>query len=106
MIDIPVCPGGSGKGQRERRWLLLSEDGSHSWLGRATDPSESEISAAEAALRRAGVGGYLAVSEGDFWSDAPLTVLWVRDLAGPAGTFDAAVDAFMAKRRTTLGGTQ
>lgn len=103
MIDIPVCPGGSGKGQRERRWLLLSEGGSHSWLGRATDPSESEISAAEAALRRAGVGGYLVVSEGDYWSSSEMSVLRVRDLAGATEEgFQAAVKAFLARRKDAI----
>jgi hypothetical protein len=88
---------------RERRWLLLVQDGSHSWLGRTSDPSEDEITAAGAALERAGVGGYLAVSEGDYWSEGELSVLWVRDLAGASEEdFQGAVEAFHERRRKNL----
>jgi hypothetical protein len=87
---------------RERRWLVLAETGDHYWLGRATDPSEDEIDAAEASLRRVGIGGFLAISEGDYWSRDPLTLLEVRRLNGPGASFDAAVVAFLAKRRMAV----
>ncbi|MBP0447436.1 hypothetical protein J8J14_21995 [Roseomonas sp. SSH11] len=86
----------------ERRWLLLADTGDHSWLGRATKPSEDEIGAAEASLRRVGTGGFLVVSEGDYWSKGPLTLLEVRRLNGPGASFDAAVSAFLAKRRMAV----
>jgi hypothetical protein len=87
---------------RERRWLLLAETGDHSWLGRASDPSEDEIGAAEASLRRVGTGGFLAVSEGDYWSRGPMSLLEVRRLNGPGASFDVAVAAFMGKRRMAV----
>jgi hypothetical protein len=92
------------QGRRERRWLLLAEDGAHSWLGRATDPTEEEIAASEEALARAGTGGFLAVSEGDYWSVEPMSLLRVRDLNRPGASFDAAASAFMARRRAAVDG--
>jgi hypothetical protein len=87
---------------RERRWLLLAETGDHSWLGRASCPSENEIIAAEASLSRVGIGGFLAVSEGDYWSRRPMSLLEVRRLNGTGTSFDTAVKAFLAKRRMAL----
>ncbi|MFT8246458.1 hypothetical protein [Roseomonas sp. BN140053] len=87
---------------RERRWLLLAESGDHSWLGRATDPTEDEIGAAEGSLRRAGVGGFLAISEGDYWSRGPMSLLEVRRLNTPGASFDAAVSAFLVKRQMAV----
>jgi hypothetical protein len=84
---------------RERRWLLLAEEGSHSWLGRYSDPDEDDIGLAEASLRRAGLGGWIAVSEGDYWSSSPMTVLQVRTLAVPKATFADAVKAFLLRRQ-------
>lgn len=87
---------------RERRWLLLAETGDHSWLGRETDPGEDEIGSAEASLRRVGVGGFLVVTEGDYWSRGPMSLLEVRRLNGPGASFDTAVAAFLAKRRLVV----
>ncbi|PZP48526.1 MAG: hypothetical protein DI601_00115 [Azospirillum brasilense] len=88
---------------RERRWILLARDGSHSWLGRETDPSEEEVQAAEEALRRAGIGGFIGVSEGDYWGSGEIAVLWVRNLAGAAeGDFGPAVQAFQERRRKAV----
>jgi hypothetical protein len=94
----------AGSAVRERRWIVLGADGRHTTLGRATDPNEEEVSAVEDALRRAGVGGYLAVSEGDYWSAAPMTLLEVRPLNRPETPFDAAVAAFLARRRAAVEG--
>lgn len=88
---------------RERRWLLLAETGDHSWIGRHSDPTNDEIGAAEASLRGVGVGGFLAVSEGDYWSGGPLSLLEVRSLNCPSVSFESAVAKFLAKRRVVVG---
>lgn len=89
----------------ERCWLLLSVSGEHSWLGRATDPSPTEILAAEDALRRMGTSGYLAVSAGDYWGPGELSVLRVQDLAGAEeASFPSAVNAFLARRKKARSG--
>jgi len=49
---------------RERRWVVIGEDGRHATLGWHTDPSEEEINAAEAGLVALRTGGWLAVTEG------------------------------------------
>ena len=90
------------KRSRERRWLLLAEEGSHSWLGRATDPDDEDIARAEASLRRVGVGGWVAVSEGDYWSSRPMDLLAVRVLNAPKVSFDEAASAFLERRRVAL----
>ncbi|KAA2213191.1 hypothetical protein [Teichococcus oryzae] len=88
---------------RERRWLILSEDGRHVWLGRYSDPSEEEIASAEASLAAQSLGGYVAVAEGDYWSrKARMTLLPVRPLGGPRIPFEQASDAFEAIRARRL----
>ena len=82
--------------------MLLAEQGSHSWIGRSTDPDEADIARAEAGLQRAGYGGWIAVVEGDYWSSLPITVLEVRPLNFPQVAFKEAVDAFMEYRRQRL----
>ena len=83
---------------RERRWVVIAEDGRHATLGRHTDPSEEEIKAAEAALVAAGTGGWLAVTEGVYYSRDAMTVLQVRTLGTPAVTWDASSSKFVALR--------
>lgn len=94
----------SGTRIQERRWLLLAEEGSHSWLGRNTDPGEEDLSRAEAALIGAGVGGWVAVSEGDYWGIGRMTLLQVREINGPKVSFETAVEAFLTRRRRALDG--
>lgn len=90
--------------ERERRWLVLGEDGRHAWLGRATDPSEQEILEAEAGLVRQGLSGWLAVSEGVYYSADTMTVLEVRTLGNPASPFADAAQRFHDRRTETLRG--
>ena len=87
---------------RERRWIVVAADGRFSTLGRASDPSEAEILAAENALRAQGLSGWLAVMEGNPYVGAMPRLLEVRPLAGPTGSFAeasaACVAAVMARR--------
>lgn len=94
------------KRAKERRWIVLGTDGRYVTLGRHTDPSEAEIAAAAAALTAQGLAGWLAIMEGDYWSErAALALLMVRPLAGPDGAFAEAVAAFEAARRRALAQT-
>ena len=43
--------------ERERRWIVLGENGQHVALGRHTDPTTEEIGHAGAGQRAAGLGG-------------------------------------------------
>lgn len=87
---------------RERRWIVLGDDGRHATLGRHSDPSEEEITQAGDALRAVGQGGWLAVTEGVYYSRGPLSVMMVREIAEPRQPWESAVAAFHSKRAQTL----
>lgn len=76
--------------------LAQAPDGRYVTLARAADPSEAEILGAEAALRRQGLGGWLAVMEGNPYAGPLPTLLEVRALASPAGSFADAAAACLA----------
>jgi hypothetical protein len=90
--------------RRERRWIVLTEDGRHFALGRYTDPSLEEIATAEAGLSAQGLSGWLAVMEGSYYERANLLLMMVRPLCKPDRTFFEAEGAFLAARNTILEG--
>jgi len=84
----------------ERRWIILSEDGRHVTVGRHTDPSEDEITSAGEQVRRVGVGGWLAVLQGGYYSPRNhVSLMMVREIAETRQTSDAAVAAFIGLRK-------
>lgn len=88
---------------RERRWIVLAEDGRHSTLGRNTDPTEAEIASTEQALAAQGLHGWLAVTEGDYWAKREkVSLLMVQTLGTPITTFELAAAAFEALRLRAL----
>lgn len=92
----------------ERRWIVLAEDGRYVTLGRASDPSEQEILDAEAALLRQGLpGGWLAVMQGNPYVGRTPSLMEVRRLGQPSGSWGAAakacVDAIMQRRSDVAG---
>lgn len=92
-----------GHKAREKRWIVLGDDGSHVSVGRHTDPSEAEIATLSEGLRAARRGGWLAVMEGQYFATrAKVTLMMVRPLSEPASDWTAAVSAFDARRRSTL----
>ena len=78
----------------DRRWVVLGTDGRYVTLGRATDPTESEIRRAEEALRAQGFAGWLAIMSGSAYAKRIPHFMMVRPLAEPRVTFDEAVEAF------------
>ena len=52
---------------KERRWIVLGEDGRHVTIGRHTDPTDDELARAADALHTSGQGGWLAVTEGQYY---------------------------------------
>ncbi len=85
---------------RERSWIILAEDGRHVTVGCRTDPSEDEIERSASQLRSLGLGGWLAVTDGDYYEpEAGMATLKVRELAPTAGaTWDEAKAAFLRLR--------
>lgn len=90
--------------RRERRWIVLGEDGRHVTMGRHSDPSPEEIAQAEAGLAAQGLAGWLAVMEGAYYQRSKPSLMMVRQLCNPERPFAEAVDAFEAARRATLDG--
>lgn len=75
----------------ERRWVVVGEDGRYVTLGRASDPSETEILDAEKALVAQGLAGWLAVMQGSPHCGATPRLMEVRMLGTPKCMFrDAA----------------
>lgn len=87
----------------ERRWIVLGDDGRHVTLGRHSDPSEEEIEKVGHALKAIGQGGWLAVTEGVYYSRrATLGILMVREIASPRASWDDAAAAFHRLRRDAI----
>ncbi len=79
---------------RERRWIILTDDGRHVTVGRHTDPTAEEIERASAALKAIPAGGWLAVLEGVYYRHGEISLLMVREIAPARCEWDAAVNAF------------
>jgi hypothetical protein len=94
------------KVHKQRRWVVISSDGSHFWLGRHSDPSESDLSAATQKLESAGAVAWLAVTDGPYYtSDDGFSVLMVKPLTG-AGDWQSAKAAFLSRRSAIVAGWQ
>ncbi len=90
---------------RERRWIVLVEDGRlGGTLGRHTDPTDEEITAVEKSLVDQGLAGWLAITEGIYYSDEEMTVLKVRELGRPTVLWNDAVAVFLEQRRHRSAG--
>jgi len=87
---------------RERRWIVLGDDGRHVTLGRYTDPSEADFARAGSALQALGIGGWIAVLEGGYYTRNSGSLMMVREIGLPRQTWDAAVDTFNTIRRQAL----
>lgn len=82
---------------KERRWIVLGEDGRYVSLGQATDPQNEEILEAETALAAQGLSGWLAILVGSPYEHLAPDLLEVRPLAKPTLTFHEARLAFLAQ---------
>jgi hypothetical protein len=88
----------------DRRWVIVSEDGRYTTIGRASDPTDAQIRDAEDALRRQGLAGWLAVMSGSAYGTKVPSLMAVRPLASPIKPWDevsAACQVLIEKRRTT-----
>ena len=90
-------------GASDRRWVIVSEDGRYSTLGRATDPTDLQIKAAEEALHAQGLAGWLAVMSGSPYGKRAPTLMEVRPLASPTRPWQdaaaACLTAIAARRK-------
>ena len=79
---------------RDPRWVLLTETGEYSTLGRYREPNADEIAAAESALARAGSSGWIAVMSHSVHARAVPELIMVRPLREPRVPFEEAVRKF------------
>lgn len=82
---------------RDPRWVLLAESGEYSTLGRHREPDDETITAAEAALAKAGRAGWIAVMSHSVHERSMPELLMVRPLREPGTSFADAVQAFRRK---------
>lgn len=83
----------------ERRWLVITSDGRHVTVGRATDPTPETLETASEELRGLGLAGWLAVSDGSYYGAGRLELLLVRPLNElPGSIWEEARAAFLAAR--------
>ena len=80
----------------ERRWVVVGEDGRYVTLGRASDPTETEILEAEKALLAQGLAGWVAVMQGNPYVGAVPRLMEVRRLGQPTASFESAEAKFLA----------
>lgn len=89
----------------EKRWIVLGTDGRHVTLGRHSDPTDDEVARSEDALRLQGLAGWLAIISGAYYERGSIEILQVRPLAAPpADGWEAAVEAFKARRVLATAG--
>jgi hypothetical protein len=84
--------------ETETRWIVLGTDGRHVSLGR-TEPSEAEIASASDALAAQGLTGWLARMQGEYYSQATVTLEPLKRIgADREADWQAALAVFHAAR--------
>lgn len=80
----------------DHRTIILADDGRYVTLGRHSEPTEAEVSAAAQALAAKGIGGWLATMSGTAYQRRCPTIEMRREIATPRQSWEAAVAAFQA----------
>jgi hypothetical protein len=84
-------------GSSDRRWIIITSDGSAAALGQACDPTDEEIRQAEADMERWGLSGWVAVQSHSLYLAPFPTFMVVHHIGVPTGTFEEAVAALRAR---------
>ncbi len=88
--------------RKERRWLVVAEDGHHSTIGIRTDPSPEEIRSLGDSLDSAGMAAWLVVSEGGYDDAGVVTLLMVRRITSRDGNWADAERRWHERRAKKL----
>jgi hypothetical protein len=84
----------------EQRWIVLGADGRHMSLGRATLPTDIEVTVTSNALAAQGLSGWLARMQGDYYSRGKVTLEPLKRIgADREADWQAALAVFHAARR-------
>ena len=82
----------------DRRWVVMTDDGAVSTLGRATDPTQEELARVEEMLAAQGVGGWLAIqSHSVYRGPPPPTFVEVRRLGRDGRPFEDVIASVLAR---------
>ncbi len=90
------------KQARERRWLVVAEDGRHVTLGRHSDPSDDEVAEAGRGIDALGLAAWLVISEGGYYNSNRVTLMMVRPITTAQGDWVAAEARWHEHRKTAL----
>ena len=85
----------------ERRYLLVSEDGRHTTLGREVEPDQEALDTAAEGLDSLGMAGWLVLSEGRYYSGEVVALLPIRRLTTRSGDWEATAVEFHRRRTAT-----
>ena len=88
--------------EREKRWLVIAEDGRHVTLGRHTDPTEEEIAVSGERLDEMNLAGWLVVSEGGYYRRHNVSLLLVRPITKKTADWVEAQSRWQAIRENKL----
>ncbi len=88
---------------KDRRWVIIGDDGRHVTIGRHSDPSEIDLLRAAEALRGTNSGGWLAITEGNYYSaEGKFSVMMVRELVPSLISWEIASKEFLRLRTHAL----
>ena len=73
---------------KDPRWIVLTEDGRYTTVGRYREPDEDDISRLEETMRGQGLAGWLAILSQSAYATGKPEVVEVRPLAKPADAFE------------------
>jgi len=87
----------------EARWIVITNDGHHAWLGRDSNPTVEELDALTLQLNAKGIVGWVAVLKGDYWARrSALEIILVRLLTEQAGDWESALQSWRGRRENAL----
>lgn len=100
MSDLPVAP--SDSENLDLRWIILTETGEISLLGRVAPPSEEELPRHASALLACGMNGWLATMDRSAFSAGQPVFEMIRPLGSPTSLFSDAVATWRQTRVAKL----
>ena len=84
---------------KDPRWIVLTEDGRYSTLGRHREPEEADIAQVEETMRSQGLAGWLAILSQSAYASGLPDVVHVRPLATPTAPFETGRDRLLESIR-------
>ena len=88
----------------DRSYLMISQDGSHSVLGRQIEPNLEILATATADLNSLGMAGWCVLSEGRHGTPGDkLALIPIQQLSATEGNWEQAAAAFDALRARAYG---